>query len=97
MIFSQLPGEKLEISAPLLPAEATSSAPAAMASLIAACSVAVQIDAPPKLILMTSAGFGLRTGRLGSSTPADQRMASAASEANPPHLPNTRTGKITAL
>ena len=46
---------------------------------------------PPKLMLMTRAGFGL-TGAPATLSPAAQRMPSTMSATSAPHLPATRTG-----
>ena len=44
-------------------------------------------------MLKIAAGFGL-VGTPVTARPAAQRMASAMSLVEPPHLPSTRTGKI---
>src|SRR5699024_6239031 len=50
---------------------------------------------PPRLMLMTSAGFGL-SGTPSTWPPEAQVMASAMSEVVPPQWPSTRTGSTSA-
>src|SRR4249919_2884533 len=83
-------------SALSLPAETTTTEPAATARLMAACSVASQAPTPRSDKLMTSAGFRF-AGAGGTLPPYAQTMASEMSEMNPPHLPSTRSGSTLAL
>jgi hypothetical protein len=76
---------------PLLPAEMTTTAPAAFAWPIASMYSCVQAPPPPRLMLITRAGLAL-CGTPGTSIPAAHRRPAAMSESNPPHLPSTRTG-----
>ena len=55
----------------------------------------VQAVLPPKLTLITLAGFGL-VGTPLTGRPAAQRMPSTTSDSQAPHLPDTRTGRIFA-
>src|SRR5581483_5075664 len=80
---------------PSLPAETTTSTPSASTSLITICSADVQFPVAPRLMLMIRAGCVL-SGTPSTWSPAAQRIASRMSESAPPHLPNTRRGRIVA-
>ena len=80
----------------LLPAAATTTAPAAVISATASRYAAVQAPSPPRLRFSTRAGFGL-AGTPATARPAAQRMPAMMSESNPPHLPSTRTGSTRTL
>src|SRR5436309_2305659 len=66
---------------PSLPADTTTRAPAAVAWLIALWEAESQLPVPPRLILMTCAGYGF-VGAPGTGSPAAQRMPSTTSELN---------------
>ena len=77
--LSQLAGVKLAASPLLLPAATTTVAPRAVAVSTAAWLSGEQLPAPPRLRLITSAGWGL-AGTPGTVPPAAQTIASAMSE-----------------
>jgi hypothetical protein len=64
--------------------------------LIADCVKLAQAASPPSDRFRISAGLGL-AGTPATEPPAAQTMPSAMSDAAPPHLPSTRTGRILAL
>ena len=92
MTCSQLAGKNPDASEASLPAATTTATPAFTASSIAAWvdGESVHRPRPPKLILMTFAGWGL-FGTPGTGRPAAHRMPSLMSAMVPPHLPSTRT------
>src|SRR5690349_14664704 len=91
----QLAGLDVDAWAVSFPAAATTSEPRAVAASMALWNVAGQAPAPPRLRLITRAGFGL-AGTPATLPPEAQMMASAMSESCPPQGPSTRTGRILA-
>lgn len=92
MMFEQFAGVKPEALALLLPAATATLAPRETAPLMAVWYTLGHVAlAPPRLRLMTFAGFAL-AGTPGTDPPEAQVMASAMSEDDPPRLPGTRTG-----
>src|SRR4029453_3627605 len=84
-------------SSPSLPADATSSEPAAFAALTAFLTVLLG-DGPPRLILMICARLGACTSAAfapGAGKPAAYRIPCAMSKLNPePVMSSTRIGRI---
>src|SRR5207244_12338285 len=75
---------------------ATTDAPRSRAPVTARWKAPPQAPDPPRLMLITWAGWVL-VGTPRTRPPEAQVMASAMSEVKPPHLPSTRTGRILAL
>ena len=76
-----------------LPAATTTTEPCASASSIASWTALGQLPAPPRLMLITFAGYGLG-GTPAICTPDAHSMPSKTSSSVPPHSPSTRTGRI---
>ncbi len=91
MTLLQLAGTEPEALVFSLPAATTTTDPASVAALMASCIKPGQLPAPPRDILITSAGL-LLVGSPATGKPADHRTPSAISESDPPQVPSTRTG-----
>src|SRR5581483_6497655 len=70
----------------VLPAATTITTPAAVISRTASAYALLHDPVPPRLMLITRAGFGFG-GTPGTERPAAQRMPAMMSESRPPHLP----------
>src|SRR4029450_5057235 len=88
-------GAKSDVSDDSLPAATTTTAPWASASSIASWTAFGQRPNPPRLMLITFAGFGFG-GTPAIGTPDAHNMPSNTSSSVPPHSPSTRTGTIRA-
>src|SRR6185295_9645233 len=78
------------------PAATVTTVPWANATSIASCSACGQDVAPPRLMLITFAGFGL-AGAPPTGMPTAHMTPAVMSSNVPPHLPSTRTGTIFAF
>ncbi len=77
------------LSAPPFPAATTTIEPAAVAALMASCSLVEHAPSPPRLRLITRAGVGFNE-MPSTGKPAAQRIALISSLVSPPHAPRIR-------
>src|ERR1700682_3355858 len=96
MTPAQFAGANIDTLMESLPAAMETTTPCASATLIASCIACGHEDWPPRLRLITRAGFGC-SGPPATGTPTAQRRAAAMSSKVPPQRPSPRTGRIFAF